>query len=421
MSGKLCSDFSAAFRNENELCLKPRWDSYSGLITYWDGRVAEIDEIKTSAWPGNVDLKVRLSTTPTLRLSTHSSTASKNKMTDLLLITAGEHKDLIVYTDGRVAEIHPTAKPSSSDELIFRGPDGNGEIKLENVEFYMIEKNKTAQCKKIDLTEPTTTTETIYENLIFINQAMQGTEIGDCFDHGRNISLPLLPTTYKGVPISWGPEHLREIYRLMGQERGESGNAFFCSNQEDVYRIAVNNGAAHRARLLAAIKTLESGDQGSLDNLHAEALLVSLQTAAVISSSPPEVQSHFSKYFLTGVSLLTGYALVDKFRGRMGGGGNDGGPGGASPGSDSKTATTTNGVASEPPTSDDSSSFTANKGFWGGLAAACFVGVGVLLADDLTGVGVADDPLAVPVGVAGLAFLGIAALSGDKTTSKEIL
>ncbi|HEX5038221.1 MAG TPA: hypothetical protein VFX30_13775 [bacterium] len=123
---------------------------------------------------------------------------------------------------------------------------------------------------------------------IRMTRAMEGTEIGDCFARSGNVSFAFLQATHNGSPVAWGPEHLREIYRLLGQRTGQSGNAFFCSNREDQGQLALNNDVAHRANLLAALKTLTSGFPTSLDQAHRETAIESLRAMTGAAESPEE-------------------------------------------------------------------------------------------------------------------------------------
>jgi hypothetical protein len=117
---------------------------------------------------------------------------------------------------------------------------------------------------------------------------------------------------------------------------------------------------------------------------------------------------------LIGVTFAFGVGVpwLQRWLGpRDGGGGGEGGGSGGTRSPLTREAPRAAERASE--TSETTSSFSAEQGLWAGLATACFVGAAVLVADDATVVGVADDPIAAVAAVAGLAFLGVSALTGE--------
>jgi hypothetical protein len=180
-------------------------------------------------------------------------------------------------------------------------------------------------------------------------QALQGIEFGSCTATGLGStisSLGFLQTTYNGSPVTWGTEHLREVYRLLGQPvgSGQTANAFICSDSRNAGRLAVNNDIAHRSSLLAAIATLEDSSgflglrdlfhmdsaTGGLDYIHRNALLQSLRAAAGVPN-PPSTFWEIAKYAggLLGVAVAFGYLVpwISKWLGPK-----DGGHGGGSGG-----------------------------------------------------------------------------------------
>ncbi|HSA60011.1 MAG TPA: hypothetical protein VLJ37_10050 [bacterium] len=411
MSGKQCSDFSGV--NEGPFLCRIG-GAFKGLVTYRDGRAAVIDP---NAKSGElVFLSPVIGDVPkTQPLGDH-----------LLRVVEGPHAGMIVYKDGGIARIDdakPPTPPRDDDDpptppktdckagcLAFFSRDGKRRLTVEGLSVDVITRMKAMQGQYI-FSVPYTIAGA-KADAIRLNQDLAGTEIGDCYARGGGVSFSFLQTTHNGAPISWGAEQLREIYRLLGQKDGQTSNAFFCSNQEDEDRIAINNDIAHRPSLLAAIKTLESGNHGSLDQAHSEALLTSLRAAAGEPDPKPPIPppDHLKDLIWVGVTFfgvhIAGHIasrLIDKFWPK-------------DPPNPPPSATGTSSERSP----ESANASDQNKAFWGGLAAACFVGAAALVADDVTGVGVADDPLALVAATAGAVFLGISALSGEKKRNSGV-
>jgi hypothetical protein len=237
---------------------------------------------------------------------------------------------LVTYTDGRAAIIADDSQ-AANGTLIFHNMTGPGTFTVTGLTPQQIATIRSMQYSGI---------------------SSLGGEVGDCAARDAMRSLSFLQgfsgTSYVlgtipyggGQPITWGPEHLREVYRILNQGRGQSGNAFLCSNRENQGQLALNNDGAHLANLRAAITALER-DQGTLDRAHYTALLESLRAAAGVPTPSPWGQEFF-KYFggLLGVGLTffmvhvasTWYSNRNKPQGPNGGGGNGSSGGGGSGG-----------------------------------------------------------------------------------------
>lgn len=246
------------------------------------------------------------------------------------------------------------------------------------------------------------------------NGPMANAEIGNCAAQGGPVAYSSLQSVYNGASVDWAPDQLRALHRALGQRPGQSGNAFFCANPENARELAINSAVTYRPSVLAAIGSLTEARSRfpEFDDLHYEAALHSLRAIAVA----PEPETMWDKikgaatYMLGGVAVFALGGLAAHIAGKWwdGRGGPRGGSGSGS-GGDGGT------LLGDANRSRDWASTERNVvrregvhvAFWAGVAGACFLGAGALLADDATVVGVLDDPLAGGAAVLGVIALGI--------------
>ncbi len=292
----------------------------------------------------------------------------------------------ITYSTGITASIVKSDEKKGT--LTVKDPLGTRDIPLENVDPRSIKATKEAQ----------------------------GAKLGECGAQFGSVSFEILPvTTGEGKPISWSVNDQIVLNRVFGDR---PGRAFQCSDWDKAGAIAINTSKGLNVSLKQGFETIQRKCSDLLGEGSEAKCKVLKDTADLYT---PKASDHDSGLWKIGVVFTLvhfagalGSWLATKLWNHFGGGPPKGGgdpPGGVSP---SKTPSAMKGVssgASAVPASDSSSD---RKAFWGGLAATCFVVTAILIADDATGIGVVDDPIAVGTGAAGLLFLGISTLTGEK-------
>jgi hypothetical protein len=306
---------------------------------------------------------------------------------------SGDYQGIVTYTDGRVAAV-----TEGNDDQ----PEG----------FYVQPAPSDGNRTPIRLD--------VSEDVIRRMRELQGVEFGDCSATGAMSSVSsvgFLETVSGGSPITWSAEDLRELYRALGQQDGQSANAFICSDQPNYGRFAVNNDGAHMASVLGAIETFESSC-GSLDREgaegHCEAMLESLRIAAH-QDEPDSIWDqgwNIVGYLVGGIAVFVAggfgtHLLTEWWNNRGGrGGGGDGG-GGMSAFERGMIQGYQAGQRAQQAQAEGSivESASERQGFWASVAIACGTGAAILWGDDATIIGAADDPLAAAVtAVAGIAL-----------------
>lgn len=269
----------------------------------------------------------------------------------------------------------------------------------------------------------------VSEESLRITREMAGASLVDCESRADSmgVSYTPLPSSYEGETISWSTTDYRALTEAM-----PLGNiAFFCSNRENPNTVVLRSDSFHREALYTAVESFTAGTCGDLDEAHCGAALRSARIALGLPASEPEPESHGGDMFWVGVTFtivaIAGHFLTRLIERWINRGGGDGpGGGGGSGLSDSDVIRIVRALqGTNPPVitpmpetpSETSSSMTSSDGLWAGLATACFIGAAALVADDVTVVGVADDPIAGVAAVAGAVFLGISALTGEGSES----
>jgi hypothetical protein len=186
--------------------------------------------------------------------------------------------NVIAFVDGRAAILAPN-QPTDANQMSFVNPTGGaGAITIS-----------------VNADERRAT------------MANQGVRFLDCNAVGAASTIQAiikLPPMYNGTPITWGPEHMREINRIMGSA-GQANGAFICSDGNNVGQMALNSSGSQGAVLGEAIKALDK-DHGTLDDAHYNVLMASLRRAAGM----PETSSFtLEKIFgiIMGVAVLLAF------------------------------------------------------------------------------------------------------------------
>ncbi|HEX5038165.1 MAG TPA: hypothetical protein VFX30_13495 [bacterium] len=268
----------------------------------------------------------------------------------------------------------------------------------------------------------------VSEESLRVTREMAGASLVDCESRADSlgVSYTPLPSSYDGEPLSWSAAD----YRALTSAMPRGGVAFFCSNRENPNTVVLRSDGFHREDLYTSAELFSAGTCGEMDAAHCSAALRSIRVALGMPATETE-EGHFWDLVGVGVTFtIVGIIthLIGRWidRGGRGGGDGSGGGGGGLTADQVRAlvrALSESGVAPVaelPPsseTSNSSISMTSSEGLWAGLATACFVGAAVLLADDATVVGVADDPIAGVAAVAGAVFLGISALTGEGSES----
>lgn len=261
---ELCSDIGGVDEGAF-LCRMPEGHAYEGLITYRDGRAAEIAP-NASSGTGELDFL------PAEGAVVDRPPASEPIGTNLLRITEGPHAGVITYTDGRVARIDTEAVPATGDQLVFVGPSGSGRITLSGLNAETIRRTREMQGGWAWRTTYTVTG--LSADHIALNRLMSGTVLGSCNSVGTRSSTTALPSA-----LAWTPDHFREIVRVLPLPDA----AFYCSDDRS-RSIVLQTGSIYRSDMTTAIEASTCGD---LDGTHCESFLGVMRTA----TGAPEPES----------------------------------------------------------------------------------------------------------------------------------
>lgn len=317
---------------------------------------------------------------------------------------------LITYRDGRVAAVNPNPPantPANDYTVSYLGPDGSGNVTLDL---------RPANFDSLPDAEKTAILERIRTSVRLVRD-MQGSEIGTCGSR-MSANFSLLPTFFNGAPVTWNNAHLTEFQRILGNAGTNSGNAFMCSDSANSGTLAFNSDSAHRARVESAYNTL-NGSCGSLDANHCAVMLESLRVA----TGRPAPQSTWEQikgiagYLIGGVFVFITGGLGSHIASKWWDG--RGGPKGPTGGSPTGTPdapptpvappvtdaapriTTVDVTPPSPPWYERAGNWVSNNGRaigWGAAGVGLAVATAVLVLDDATGIGVADDPLLAVTG-----------------------